>query len=99
MQFRVLGILVFILVFDHSHPAVLSRIEQTAFETRVKQADTILFGKFNWDISLDQNDDIDQIYSPKQDTFEFIVYCTIKKTGGSTNVPHLIRIIIEDAGN
>jgi hypothetical protein len=59
----------------------------------------ILFGRFNWAIPISRNDNFNEVYSFKQNTFEFNVYCTIKKTKKPDNIPRFIRIIIEHNGN
>jgi hypothetical protein len=87
------------VVFSLVNGGILLHIEQSIFETRVKQAETILFGRFNWAIPINKNDRLHEVYSPRQNTFEFMVYCTIKKTKPPNNVPRFIRISIEHNGN
>lgn len=86
------------LIFTVIDAGTLSQIEQTTFESRVKHAQTILFGRFNWAVPINTNDHLNEIHSFKQNTFEFIVYCTIKKTQKPDNVPRLIGILIDDDG-
>jgi hypothetical protein len=87
------------MIFPLINGGILLHIEQPTFETRVKKADMILFGRFNWAIPINNNDDLNEVYLSKQNTFEFTVYCTIKKTKKPDNIPRFIRIIIEDNGN
>ncbi|CAF1321691.1 unnamed protein product [Adineta ricciae] len=75
------------LLFSLINVAILLHIEQSTLETRVKHADTILFGRFNWESFVS---------AEKYNTFEFIVYCTIKKSKPPANVPRSIRVIISD---
>ncbi|UJR35228.1 hypothetical protein I4U23_027993 [Adineta vaga] len=75
------------IVFSLINVVILLHIEQSTFETRVKHADTILFGRFNWAIPLQ---------TERQNIFEFIVYCTIKKSKSPVNVPRSIQIIISN---
>lgn len=87
------------LIFTVIDAGSLSQIEQTTFEARVKTADTILFGRFNWAVPISNTDDhLNEIHSFKQNTFEFIVYCTIKRSQKPDNVPRLIGIEIDDVG-
>ena len=39
-----------------------SEIEQPNFEIRVKQAETILFGRFNWMVPINNNDHVHQVF-------------------------------------
>ena len=78
------------LLFSLINVVILLHIEQLTLETRVKHADTILFGRFNWESFVS---------AEKYSTFEFIVYCTIKKSKPPANVPRSIRVIISDNGN
>jgi hypothetical protein len=87
------------VIFPLINGGILLHIEQPTFETRVKHAEIILFGRFNWAIPINTNDDLNEVYSFKQNTFEFSVYCTIKKTDKPDNVPRFIRIIIDHNGN
>jgi hemerythrin superfamily protein len=87
------------MIFPLINSASLLHIEQPTFETRVEHAETILFGRFNWAIPINNNDNLHEVYSSKQNTFEFIVYCTIKKSKIPDNVPRFIRIIIDHDGN
>ena len=86
------------LIFPVIDAGTLSQIEQTTFEWRVKHAQTILFGRFNWAVPINKNDRFNEVHSFKQNTFEFTVYCTIKKTKKPDNVPRFIRIVIDDNG-
>lgn len=86
------------MIFPLINGNILSRIEQPAFELRVKQAETILFGRFLWMIPINHNDLENIVHATKQDTFEFSVYCTIKKSKAPENVPRVIRILIPDTG-
>ncbi|CAF0892178.1 unnamed protein product [Rotaria sordida] len=83
------------MIFSLVNCGILLHIEQPTFETRVKHAETILFGRFNWLIPINNNDNLNEVHSLQQDTYEFIVYCTIKKSNAPENVPHFIRIIIK----
>ncbi|CAF3890132.1 unnamed protein product [Rotaria sp. Silwood2] len=74
---------------------ILLHIEQPTFETRVKHAETILFGRFNWLIPINNNDNLNEVHSSQQNTFEFSVYCTIKKSKAPENVPRFIHVIIK----
>jgi hypothetical protein len=38
---------------------------------------------------ISDNNNPNEVYSPKQNTFKFTVYCTIKTTKGPDNVPVL----------
>ena len=98
MQLTLTIILLLIVVFSLVNGGLLLHIEQSRFETRVKQAETILFGRFNWAIPINENDHLNEVHFSKQNTFEFMVYCTIKKTKPPANVPRFIRIIIEHNG-
>ncbi|CAF4096223.1 unnamed protein product [Rotaria socialis] len=82
------------MIFSLVSSGILLHIEQPTFETRVKNAETILFGRFNWLIPISSNDNFNEVYSSEQNTFEFIVYCTIKKSKAPENVPRFLRIII-----
>ncbi|CAF1464085.1 unnamed protein product [Rotaria magnacalcarata] len=82
------------MIFSLVSCGILLRIEQPTFETRVKNAETILFGRFNWLIPISSNDNFNEVHSSEQNTFEFIVYCTIKKSKAPENVPRFLRIII-----
>ena len=86
------------LIFTVIDAGTLSQIEQTTFESRVKHAETILFGRFNWAVPINTNDHLIEIHSFKQNTFEFTVYCTIKKSHKPDNVPRSIAILIDDDG-
>ncbi len=86
------------MIFPLINSGLLLHIEQPTFETRVKHAEIILFGRFNWAIPINMNDNLQEVYTSKQNTFEFIVYCTIKKTNIPDNVPRVIRMIIDDNG-
>lgn len=86
------------VIFPLMKGNILSHIEQSTFELRVKQAETILFGRFHWTMPINHNDRENEVYANKQDTFEFIVYCTIKKSKAPENVPRFIRILISDSG-
>ncbi len=86
------------MIFPLINSGLLLHIEQPTFETRVKHAEIILFGRFNWAIPINMNDNLQEVYTSKQTTFEFIVYCTIKKTNIPDNVPRVIRMIIDDNG-
>jgi hypothetical protein len=93
--------LIFLLIFlclTIIFPLINSGI-LSIFERRVQHAETILFGRFNWAIPINTNDYLNEVYSSKQNTFEFSVYCTIKKSQTPDNVPRFIRIIIDDNGN
>jgi len=98
MQLILIAIILLTMVFSLVNAGILLQIEQPTFETRVKHARTILFGRFNWAIPISYNDDINEVYSSQQNTFEFIVYCTIKTNKTYENVPRFIRIIIEHKG-
>lgn len=87
------------MIFPLINCGILLHVEQPTFETRVKHAETILFGRFNWAIPINNNDYLNEVHSSKQNTFEFIVYCTIKKLKMPDNVPRIIRIIIDNNGN
>ncbi len=86
------------LRFPSINTALFSHIEQPTFEARVKRAETILFGRFNWAVPINTNDRLHQVHSSKQNTFEFLVYCTIKQRKTPDNVPRTIRILIDHQG-
>ncbi len=91
--------LILTMIFSLINCGILSHIEQSIFEQRVKHAEIILFGRFNWAIPINNNDYLNKVYSSKQNTFEFSIYCTIKKSKIPNNVPRFIHIIIDDNGN
>jgi hypothetical protein len=95
----VVVLLLHAVTFTRVDAGALSQLEQNAFEKRVKQADTILFGRFHWALPVGSTDNIDLVHLGKQNTFEFVVYCTIKRTRRPSNVPRLIRMTIEHSGN
>jgi hypothetical protein len=99
MQLTLVIILLLIVVFSLVSGGILLHIEQPPFETRVKQSETILFGRFNWAVPINNNDHLNEVYSSEQNTFEFMVYCTIKKSKAPDNVSRFIRITIEHNGN
>lgn len=98
MQLILIAIILRTMIFSLVNADILLHIEQSTFETRVKHAETILFGRFNWAIPISNNDKLLEVYPLKQNTFEFIVYCTIKKSNAPDNVPRVIRITIEHNG-
>jgi len=87
------------MIFPSINSGILLHIEKPTFETRVKHAETILFGRFNWAIPINNDDDLNKVHYFKQNTFEFSVYCTIKKSQAPDNVSRFIRIIIDHNGN
>ncbi|CAF0764236.1 unnamed protein product [Rotaria sp. Silwood1] len=95
MQLILIGIFLPTVIFLLVNGGILLHIEQPTFETRVKHAETILFGRFNWLIPINNNDNLNEVHSSQQNTFEFSVYCTIKKSKAPENVPRFIRIIIK----
>lgn len=99
MQLIVIGILLLTVIFSLVNTGILSHIEQPTLETRIKHAETILFGRFNWAIPVNSNDNLNEVYSSQQNTFEFVVYCTIKKSKAPENVPRFLRITITNNGN
>ncbi|CAF0815885.1 unnamed protein product [Adineta steineri] len=95
MQLILLSTILLTMIFSLINAGMLLHVEQPTFETRVKHAETILFGRFNWAIPISNNDHLNDVYSNKQNTFEFIVYCTIKKSKAPDNVSRYIRVTIE----
>jgi hypothetical protein len=99
MQLILIVILLLLsLIFSLVDTAGLLHVEQTRFEARVKHAETILFGRFNWAIPISNNDNFNLVHSTKQNTYEFSVYCTIKKSKTPDNVSRFIRVAIEHNG-
>lgn len=94
-----LVILALIVIFSDAHAVHPTPIEHDAFEKRVKQADTIIFGRFHWLLPIGKIDGIDSVHATQQDTFEFIVYCTMKNKKSPNNIPHVIVVTIEDYGS
>ena len=92
-------LLILIVLVSLVHAGALSQSEQASFEARVKHADTILFGRFNWAIPVSVDGDAQLVHGVRQNAFEFIVYCTIKKIRTPDNVPRVIRVAIEHNGN
>lgn len=99
MQLIVIGSFLLTMIFPLVTSGILLQIEQQNFEQRIKHADTILFGRFNWVLPMNDNNDYNQVHASRQTIYEFIVYCTIKKSKVPENVSHFIRIIIKDNGN
>ena len=100
MQLIVVVLSVFLVTVRDSRvdAARLSQLEQSVFESRVRNASTILFGRFNWAMPISPTDNIDLVHSMQQNTFEFTVYCTIKKSQGLDNVSRFLRVMIKKNG-
>ena len=92
-------LLIVIVLVSLVHAGALSPSEHASFEARVKHADTILFGRFNWAIPVSADGDAQLIHDVRQNVFEFVVYCTIKKIRAPDNVLRVIHVAIEHYGD
>ena len=93
MQLTLTTIFFLNIIFSSINGHSLSHIEYIKFEKYVKNVETILFGRFNWKLSINH---FNEVY---YNTYGFMVYCTIKKSKLPDNVPYYIYITIKDNSN